>query len=197
MHNIDQASVSVAIINFLVFYFVHIAGLRFTKSQKIFESPFLLLFISLFFMPVWVFIIGPLFIPAFFTFTAFEIIITVLLSLIITTLLIILYIFGIFGMIIESSLRIKLLSLVFEAGNNGIKKTYLLNLYNTDIILKKRIQRLESSGILKLKKNKYYIAKPFPILYIHALIVNSMNQLYKKNGNIRNNIVAEKFLQIF
>ncbi len=93
------------------------------------------------------------------------------------SLLVCVYILGIFG-VIESSVRIKLLQLVAETKNDGLTKKDIYNRYDKKSILHKRIARMQNSGDLMFKDGKYYLSKRWSPLLIMVYFSNFINRLY-------------------
>ena len=89
-------------------------------------------------------------------------IVTIILVSSIFSLLCAIYIIGIFG-IIESSVRMKLLTLVAAKSTHGLTHTELTKTYNKVADLTNRLQRLTSSGDVQLINGKYYLRKRFSL----------------------------------
>ncbi len=93
------------------------------------------------------------------------------------------YIISIFGAL-ESAIRIKLLDLVNCAGNIGIKETDILRKYNKNIIIRKRLQRMASSGELSVKNNVYRINRRWSLIFIPALLTKYICRIYGFDNNL-------------
>lgn len=87
------------------------------------------------------------------------------------------YVFGVFG-VIESSIRIRILEIIQSFQKQGLSYRQLLTYYNANIILKKRLTRLVSSGDLVLKDGKYQIGKRISFLYFPAYLTRFLLKLY-------------------
>src|SRR3989344_1753691 len=83
-----------------------------------------------------------------------------------------LYIIGIFG-IIESSVRMKLLTLVAAKSTHGLTHAELTKTYNKVVDLTNRLQRFTSSGDVRLINGKYYLRKRFSL----SLFLIQLSQL--------------------
>lgn len=88
-----------------------------------------------------------------------------------------LYVFGIFG-VIESSIRIRLLEIIEQAGTVGLSYAAILKKYNCKIIVKKRLLRLTTSGELKTENDQYALGKTFSLFLIPAYLALVMKKLY-------------------
>lgn len=65
---------------------------------------------------------------------------------------------------VESSITIKLFSLIAGAGEKGISKSQVFHIYNKDVIVQRRISRLTAEGIIRKKNGRYSLipgASPF------------------------------------
>jgi hypothetical protein len=96
---------------------------------------------------------------------------------IIVSLLVCMYIIGIFG-IIESSIRIKLLSMIAHAAKKGITRKNIYKIYNKQTIINKRLLRLVSSGDVIVVDGKFYLGKPTPALFAITQLAQFINRLY-------------------
>ena len=97
------------------------------------------------------------------------------------SLLVFLYIIGVFG-VIESSLRIRLLQIIVKAGEKGISYQTITKVYNRDRIIKKRLVRLITSGELTQKNSLYQINKHFSFFYVPAYFARILKKLYGFNN---------------
>src|SRR3989344_5284288 len=98
--------------------------------------------------------------------------ITIILVGSIFSLLCIIYIIGIFG-VIESSVRMKLLTLVAEKSTRGLTQAELAKTYNKVVDLTSRLNRLISSGDVQLINGKYYLRKQLSL----SLLLIQLSQL--------------------
>lgn len=93
------------------------------------------------------------------------------------------YIINIFGAI-ESAIRVRLLNMVAETGSRGLRKTVLMKKYNKNIIIRKRLLRLVSSGELAVENNQYRINKRISLIFIPVYITEFMHRIYGLNNNL-------------
>ena len=176
----DIFIVTNALLDFVLFYGIHVLTFRHTDPKKIFQSPFIVYRIGL---VASIAVYAGLVQWMYSDYALFPLSVHVVaycVALLLYSFLVALYVFGMFGMILESSLRIRLLSLVAHAGEKGIDDRQILKIYNTDTILRKRIDRLMTSGVLECTRGQYRIKKSFSILLFHGTIVNVLNRLYRK-----------------
>ena len=80
----------------------------------------------------------------------------------------------------ETARRIRILSELSEA-ENGLSLEELLDRYNAQEILSKRIGRLINNGQIVLKNNRYYIGKPV-MLWISRLILHLKSIVLRKKS---------------
>jgi hypothetical protein len=101
------------------------------------------------------------------------------LSLFLYTLLVFIYILGIFGLM-ESSIRIGLLTKIDQAKDHGLSLKEILRLYNKKIIVDKRLERFIASGELKYDRGYYYVNKKFSYFFINDFITKTLKKIYLK-----------------
>ncbi|OGG12646.1 hypothetical protein A3D77_03965 [Candidatus Gottesmanbacteria bacterium RIFCSPHIGHO2_02_FULL_39_11] len=102
----------------------------------------------------------------------------VLLSGIIYGLLAQIYILAVFG-VIESSIRIRVLSEIVSYGLKGVSYKNLLKKYNKKIIIDKRLGRFVQSGELIYDENYYKRGSMKTFSYIPAFIFSLYWKLYR------------------
>jgi hypothetical protein len=90
---------------------------------------------------------------------------------------VVIYISCTFG-IIESSVRIKLLSLIAEKKNRGILEKEIYSVYNADFIIKKRLERFIFSGNVKKRGLDYYLARRISPIMVPFYILKLMWKMY-------------------
>lgn len=88
------------------------------------------------------------------------------------------YVLGFFG-IIESSIRIRLLDLITYSSDTGISLPQILQLYNRDVILQKRLSRFISSGELIFTNDTYRLGKRSIFFFLPALVFKLLWVLYR------------------
>lgn len=102
-------------------------------------------------------------------------------SLMFYTLLVLAYVMAILG-VVESSIRIRLLKEIYDAGEKGIKLEQLLKKYNKDVILHKRLQRFLSAGEISFSKGKYQPEKKFTAYSLPDFAIRMIWKLYINTG---------------
>jgi hypothetical protein len=110
----------------------------------------------------------------------YQAIIIFVISYILYCLFAVIYILGPFGLI-ESSLRLKLLSEIFNAGEKGIKYQNLLRAYNKYVIIQKRLDRFVASKDFLYKNNYYTIKNRFSYFIIQNQLFTIIKKLYLNN----------------
>lgn len=95
--------------------------------------------------------------------------------------IILIYILGVFGIIV-ASIRIRLLTDIAKNEKNGITKESISQKYRQQIILNNRLKRLVGSNVLVYDKGFYKIKNKKSLFIIHALIVRSLRQIYTGKG---------------
>ena len=122
-----------------------------------------------------VFLVSAVFAYAFFIgigirFLALSFVLYALMSLI--------YILALFG-IVESSVRIRLLREIAGEGKKGIPARKLLERYNKEIILKKRLQRFLASGDIVKEGNRYRLQKNVSAFSLPGFLFSLIWKLYR------------------
>lgn len=174
---IDLFIILAALGEFCVFWMLHVLLFRFISYESVFKW-----LISLYVFTTTTY--AALFLMLRHLMIAVGVYDTLMQLVVMTTILVIaslltgIYIIGIFG-IIESSIRIKLLNLVTQAKTSGITYKDITNVYNKQIILNKRIQRLQSSGDIIRVAGKYYAPKRFSAFFLVAQITKFIAYLYR------------------
>lgn len=98
------------------------------------------------------------------------------------TLVIFIYILGVFG-IMESSIRIRLLTEIAKKKTEGIGSAELLKLYNTDMILKKRLDRFVGSGDISYDHGFYRAKTKYSPFLLPAFILRTIWNIYGKRSS--------------
>ncbi len=91
-------------------------------------------------------------------------------SLVLSTLLVGNYFMGIFG-IMESSIRMRVLSEVVLAGSRGVSRSMLLAKYNHTMIVDKRLARFIASGDIMERNGVYTSRKSFTFFLLPAMVL--------------------------
>lgn len=86
------------------------------------------------------------------------------------------YLYG-FG-IIESSIRIRILSEIAHAGEQGISTAALFKKYNKHSIVRKRLERFLASGELIFDGTYYRVKKRFSLYWLLARYFDLFRKLY-------------------
>lgn len=97
---------------------------------------------------------------------------------VVVSLLIAVYIIGIFG-VIESSIRLRVFELVVQSKTQGISSLALSRIYNTRTIVEKRLARLINSGDIFQKNKKYYPAQKLSAFALMVYITTIIIKLYE------------------
>lgn len=79
---------------------------------------------------------------------------------------------------IQSSIRVKILLLIYKAGKGGLAKSMLYRIYNRQTIVQDRLDRLLDSGDLIFQQGKYRQGKKFSFILIPEFITRMMWQWY-------------------
>lgn len=106
-------------------------------------------------------------------------VIFILLSLTLYTMLVFCYVLGIFGLM-ESSIRIGLLTKIARSKSHGAGEKDILKAYNSKIIIDKRLERFVASGELKYEKGYYHLNKKFSYFIINDFINTLMRKIYAR-----------------
>ncbi len=115
--------------------------------------------------------------PAEISRTLFSIIVVFALY----SLLVFIYILGVFG-IMESSIRIRLLTEVAGKGKKGLPLSKLLTYYNRETIIQKRLNRFVSSGDLLYKNGTYRATERYSLFLLPSQMLRFIWNLYGKSA---------------
>lgn len=173
----DLLIIVIALGEFGVFWILHVYLFRFLKYENVLKW---LVYLYLFTTTVYTFLIL-MFMNLIIPENLYDLpkqIIIVTTSFTITSLLTGIYIIGIFG-IIESSIRIKILSLVAQTKTSGITYKEINKVYNKQIIINKRLLRLLNSGDIRLIEGKYYAPKLVSVFQLITQITRCIDYLHK------------------
>lgn len=99
-----------------------------------------------------------------------DTIIVCVLCMVLYTLLVALYLFGVFSMV-ESSISFKILKEIADAGSKGINRQELLVQYSPAYIVRRRLARFVATGELVYEKGKYTKTK-YSILSFRELLIS-------------------------
>ena len=94
-----------------------------------------------------------------------------------TNLLAVVYIFSVY-LNLDSSLHVRILREMENAGRKGLSYKELLGKYNKKIILNKRLLRLVNSGEIIIVRNTYQLQKRFSTLLVREKILVFLSKLY-------------------
>lgn len=169
----DFQIIFISIISFVFFILVQIFYFRKVKSKEVFGA-LIYVYKQAATIPI---ILGIIFYFLGKT-LEFTLMVTVI-SLIIYSLLVFIYTLCLFGLL-ESSIRIRLLSEVHLAGDKGITEKQIVGKYNQNIILKKRLARFLQSGEIKEKDCYYYPTKKISFYIIPFVLTILIWKLYGK-----------------
>lgn len=100
-------------------------------------------------------------------------------SIILSGLLAITYVFGVY-LNLDSSLHVRILREIANAGLEGITYNGLLQKYNKKIILEKRLLRLVNSGEITRIGNTFQLQRSFSTLLLREKIIVFLTKLYGK-----------------
>lgn len=173
--SIDHFIVISALGEFSVFWLLHLLCFRHIKHEDIIKW-FKYLYIS-------TNLIGAVFILCYFKITtttsySLSIILFIMVNIFtIFSLLVCAYIIEVFGLV-ESSVNIKILSLIAQSKTKELTQKNITKTYNKRIIIDKRLLRLESSGDLIFYRGKYYLGKRFSVFYLMAQFSRFIDFLY-------------------
>lgn len=106
-------------------------------------------------------------------------VIFIFLSLVLYTMLVFCYVLGIFGLM-ESSIRIGLLTKIAQGKSHGVGEKDILRAYNSKIIVDRRLLRFVASGELVCEKGYYRINKKFSYFTINDFINSIMRRIYAR-----------------
>jgi hypothetical protein len=168
-----------ACIFFGIFYILHLVVLRLIPNDKIFDWSFIIIFCSIILsLPIYIVVLRPLFINDYaFSFTNHVFILIFIVGL--SALMMVEYIFFIFGSVLESSIKVKLLDLISHNNKKGLTRASILQKYNTDTILHKRLNRLSETHVLSCINSLYSIRKlSFPIT-CHQILIDYFRKTYQ------------------
>lgn len=114
-------------------------------------------------------------------FAVFGILAATVISYIIFGLLALLFTLGFFG-IATTSLRMQLLTEVYKRGRKGISYPAITKIYNRDIIIKKRLERLVAAGEIGKIGKTYQYKRHFSYLGLHSFLHLLINRIFKKEN---------------
>jgi hypothetical protein len=175
---IDYIIMSGSVMGFIIFIVIQLIYFRFTEQKNVIKSLKIALFLA---GIVMVLICGGFYYYKWQILVNYSIYIYILacvLSVIIYCMLVYLYSHWIFG-VYESSITVRLLRELASAENKGLRLSQIMEEYNEDIIIQRRLSRLISSGEIYLNSNgKYCIRRKYDIFRIQSYII------YKLKGFI-------------
>ena len=137
----DTVIVQTGIGLFVLFLASHVIVSRFADAQRaIYWLVKLYLYVAIFAVGGWL--------------TGFGGLQWLLIAILIYSLLVVLYIFGVFG-VVEASITLRLLAEVAKGGEHGLTPALLARRYNVDRIIHTRLDRFLWSGEIIRKGNTY------------------------------------------
>jgi hypothetical protein len=180
----DQIILINAGIFFLLFYVLHIIVIRTVPTSKVFQWPFLLLTVSsLLSIALYYIVLVHVWGLRQHYPTAIQHYILCM-SLILSNCVSGQYLFTIFGSVLESSIKIKLLKVIVQKGNTGITKKQILQQYSTDSILKKRLQRLIQADTIRYENASYSLIKQSLLIDVFSRIGTIFKSIYRNQNGI-------------
>ncbi len=175
---LDQFIIFASVIEFSIFWILQVFLFRYIRYENVLKWLVYVFMFNTVICTIMFFLFGHLVIADRQSDVRIQLV-AMLCTFVITSLLIGLYIIGIFGMI-ESSIRIKLLSLVAQTKSSGIMYKDIINKYNKQVILSKRLKRLQGSGDIIYRAGKYYTLNRLSAFSLVAHITKLIACLYKK-----------------
>lgn len=153
--------------SFLIYLLLHILIFRVIDNKSVIKW-----LINVYILGGTINLISGLFIlPLYYPFYCF-------ISLICYSCLVYCYVLGIFG-ILDSSIRIKLLTEIEIAGNKGIRIKDIFQKYNREKIVQSRMKRFVNSGeMIKDNEGYYRLKKFFSYFILNNFIMTLMDRIY-------------------
>lgn len=87
------------------------------------------------------------------------------------------YILGVFGLM-AAAVRIRLICDIAKKGNEGITYGQLQKGYNQEIIVRKRLERLVSSGILDYQQGQFRLKNRRSIFFLYVSLILLLRKIY-------------------
>jgi len=167
---IDLYIILIAFLGFILFFFIHIVVFRIIPKKEVikgliysyFFATFLLIFAEFIFIKH-LSLLG--FFISFFMYSFFALV----------------YVLGVFGMM-DSSLRIRLLTEIAHAGKSGIDSGALHQLYNKEVIISKRLSRLTNAGVINFSNGFYRTSNRITYFTLHAILYSIMRYLFEREN---------------
>lgn len=168
MLSIDIYILVSALARFVLFFILHLLAIRLKRRVS---------FIHWLIFPFFLSLILSILVELRISSLTIDDSIVILLSIFFYCLFVIIYVLGVFGMML-ASLRIRLLTLVANGNKDGASQEKILSIYNKEKILQHRLERLVQNGDLGLFKNQYFIRNRYSLFLIHGLIFELLRKLY-------------------
>jgi hypothetical protein len=163
---IDILIIFTGISNFIIFLFIHILILRVVKHTKVLMWTFISLIISI--------LLGLLICLLVYKnigfINSYDFLVYFVSASMLYFGLCTLYVFSIYG-ISTTSLRIRIMRILYNEGNKGLTKKQLNNIYNIDIMMKDSIRKLVESGEIGFEKGYYYFRNKLSYFNLHNKIL--------------------------
>lgn len=172
---IDFIIISCTLACFVVFILFQFIIFRFTKQKNVINSLIMITLSAFIFVNLMCYIFINLS-GIKIEYSVGVIIFAMLMVLLIYGLLVYLYSLYVFG-VNESSIRIRLLREISDGQARGILLSDLSKRYNDDVIINTRINRLLSSGEIKLKNGKYCMGNSFGIFALQSFIIYKLKKV--------------------
>jgi hypothetical protein len=171
----DILVISTGTCSFILFLVLQIAIFRHIDSRKLMKW-LMIIFISVFLIHTTVFLFSypmnlsgsekfRLFIESYFLATS----IYALLSFI--------YVSAVFGITV-TSVRIQIMRTIFNHGARGMTLKEILSIYNRDVIIGTRLERLVGSGELEVSNGQYRIKHKLSLFMVHTYFLVLLGLLY-------------------
>lgn len=87
------------------------------------------------------------------------------------------YLFGMFATV-EAAIRLKILLLIVASGSHGMTRSEIAAVYNREIIIALRLNRLVASGMLLQKGNRYMLSTGHSYMRLRQAMVRCMQLLF-------------------
>ena len=175
---IDYIIMSGSVMGFVIFIIIQLIYFRFTEQKNVIRSLKIALFLA---GIVMVFIYGGFYYckwQILGNYSIYTYALACVLSVIIYCMMVYLYAHWIFG-VYESSITVRVLRELACAESKGMRLSQIMEKYNEDIIIRKRLSRLISSGeIYSDSTGEYCIRRKYDIFNIQSYII------YKLKGFI-------------
>jgi hypothetical protein len=170
-----------AVISAMLFLGLHVFFFRNMKKNNIISVLFSVYLIVVLIHVISAYLIA-LYLPSIVVETnTMRLIIYPLTSLFMYSLFVFSFILAIFGITI-TSLRIQILSEIYNRNNYGMTEAEISRKYSNEALVKTRVERLVDSEELVFIKGKYYPRTGLSYFQIHTYALVILNRLYNLKG---------------